>query len=251
MTFLSVIIPAYNEEDRLPVTIKRVSEFLHEKEYKSEIIIVENGSTDATTEVAEMWLTIFTAFQKNVRGRVIHSEKGKGAAVRKGMLMGQGTWLYMADADLSSPVETIDMMTPPEFVGDVAIGSRSLPGASHVVKGTPMLRKISGGIFNMLTRLLLPGVSDTQCGFKMFRREVAKQVFSASVVDGWAFDVEILYLARLFGYEIEEKLVYWKYDADSRVNLWGDSVEMAADLFRIWVRGRSGEYETQSNPARI
>lgn len=251
MTFLSVIIPAYNEEDRLPKTILELWKFLSKKEYKSEIIVVENGSTDATTSVAQRYLDIITISNSKMRGRVVHSKKGKGAAVRKGMLLGQGTWLYMADADLSSPWETIDMMTPPEFVGDVAIGSRSLPGASHVVKGTPTMRKISGGIFNMLTRLLVPGVSDTQCGFKMFHREATRQVFSASVIDGWAFDVEILYLARLFGYEVEEKLVCWKYDADSRVNLWGDSIEMAADLFRIWVRGRSGEYETQSSPAHI
>ena len=250
MTYLSVIIPAYNEEKRLPETIRQISAFLgREKEYRSEILIVENGSTDRTSQVAQSYLNLFTNHRDNVRGRVIHSKKGKGAAIRAGMMIAQGTWLYMADADLSTPIEAVDLMTPPQFTGDIAIGSRSLPGAEYVVKGTPSHRKMTGWIFNQLTRLLVPGISDTQCGFKMFRRDAARQIFSQSVVDGWAFDVEILYLARLYGYEIKEILVAWEYDEDSRINVLGDSLEMAADLLRIWIRGKTGGYEPQKDPA--
>ncbi len=248
MTYLSVIVPAYNEEKRLPETISEIVNYLSYKRYKSEIIIAENGSTDDTSAVAQSYLNLFTKHREDVRGRVIHADKGKGAAVKAGMLLGQGTWLYMADADLSTPIEVIDFMTPPEFTGDVAIASRYLPGLEYVVD-IPWSRKMSGRFFNIFTSLLVPGITDTQCGFKMFRRDVAQRIFSQSTITGWAFDVEILYLAKLYGYDFEEIPVSWEYDADSRVNILGDSLEMAADLLRIWIRGKMGGYEPQKDPA--
>jgi dolichyl-phosphate beta-glucosyltransferase len=244
MTFLSVIIPAYNEEERLPRAIKETALYLMMQDYRSEILVVENGSTDKTFQVANYYLTLFTSKVGNIRGRLIHSLKGKGAAVQAGMQCAQGTWLYMADADFSTPIEYVRKFLPPEFEGEIAIASREAPGSARFDE--PYRRRITGRIFNSMTRTLLPDIKDTQCGFKMFRRDVAKDLFNSLSVMGWAFDVEILYLAAQRGYTIKEIGVPWYYNGDSRVKVIRDSLRMAADITRIWLH-HSGENEPEKD----
>lgn len=249
MTYLSVIIPAYNEERRLPETIHEVSLYLGNQDYKSEILVVENGSTDKTTEVAWSNLNYATNPLPNVRGRVIHSFKGKGVAVKSGMLMGQGTWLYMCDVDLSTPIEFLKRFLPPNFEGDVGIGSRSVPGASRF--NEPVTRKITGRVFNRLTRILIPGVKDTQCGFKIFKRRAALDIFNRVTIPGFAFDVEVLYLALKLGYEVQEIGVPWYYNGDSRVHPIRDSLRMGRDIAKIWGKYQSGVYELEKDLVHI
>jgi len=249
MTYLSVIIPAHNEADRLPRTIREVVLHLMGQDYRSEIIVVENGSSDETTEVAWREISQFAGQIQNVRGRVVHSLPGKGAAIQTGMLQAQGTMLYMCDADLSTPIEFVKRFIPPEFEGDIGIGSRNAPGGHRY--NEPLSRKISGRIFNTITRTLLPEISDTQCGFKMFRREAARDLFTRMTITGWAFDVEILFLAKQLGYEVEEVGVPWYYNGDSRVKVIRDSLHMARDIFRIWLANRSGDYEPEKDLIRV
>ena len=249
MTYLTVIMPAYNEEERLPKAINEVARFLAVQPYNSEILIVENGSEDFTTKVAWAYLNLYSDYFENVRGRVIHSLKGKGAAVRAGMLMGQGTWLYMCDVDLSTPIEFVKRFLPPRFEGEIGIGSRQAPGSARYDE--PFRRHLSGRVFNLLTRTLLPGISDTQCGFKMFRRGIARDIFNRVSIPGWAFDVEALYLARRLGYEVEEIGVPWYYNGDSKVNVVRDSLDMARDIFKIWLRWQGGEYELEEDLAHV
>lgn len=246
MTFLSVIIPAYNEEQRLPKAIKETALYLMMQDYRSEILVVENGATDKTVEVANYYLTLFTSKTNGlIRGRLIHSSKGKGRAVQAGMLCAQGTWLYMADVDFSTPIEFVRRFLPPEFEGEIGIGSREAPGGKRF--NEPIRRKYTGRIFNSMTRLLLPDIKDTQCGFKMFRRDVARDLFKRLTVMGWAFDVEVLYLAAQQGYEVKEIGVPWYYNGDSRVRVIRDSLRMAKDITKIWLQHESGENEPEKD----
>jgi dolichyl-phosphate beta-glucosyltransferase len=245
MTYLSVIIPAYNEEKRLPKAIKETALYLMMQDYRSEILVVENGSTDRTAEVANYYLDLFTSKGTNLRGRLIRSLKGKGAAVQAGMLCAQGTWLYMADVDFSTPIEFVRRFLPPEFEGEIGIGSREAPGGKRF--NEPARRHLTGRIFNSMTSLILPEIKDTQCGFKMFRRDAARDLFKRLTVTGWAFDVEVLYLAAQRGYEIKEIGVPWYYNGDSRVRVIRDSLRMAKDISKIWLQHESGENEPEKD----
>jgi len=249
MTYLSVIIPAYNEERRLPETIHEVSLYLGNQDYKSEILVVENGSTDRTTKVAWSNINYATNPLPNVRGRVIHSFKGKGVAVKSGMLLGQGTWLYMCDVDLSTPIEFLKRFLPPNFEGDVGIGSRSVRGSARYDE--PITRKITGRVFNRLTNVLVPGVKDTQCGFKIFKRRAAHDIFNRVTIPGFAFDVEVLYLAKKLGYGVQEIGVPWYHNGDSKVSVLSDSLQMVRDIFKIWLRWQGGEYELEEDLVHV
>lgn len=238
--FLSVIIPAHNEADRLPATIRTIANYLGHKKYSSEIIVVENGSTDGTEAVA--WEALHYAKQwSRVTCGVLCSKQGKGAAVKAGMLWAEGTYRYMCDVDLSTPITVLPKLFAPMRDGaDVVIASREAAGARRIDE--PARRHITGRVFSALTHPLLPGINDTQCGFKLFTETAARQLFHQQTIDGWAFDVEILYMARRLGYRIDEVGVDWHYNADSRVHVARDSVRMARDIFRIWTRGQRGYY---------
>jgi len=222
-TYLSVIVPVHNEATRLERCIEALLPEL--KQYRHEIIFVDNGSTDNTPRLLEQAVCVYPSIQAL---RV--SERGKGNAVREGMLAARGRYRYMCDVDLSTPASEIHRFLEFTRIYDVVIGSREIrPERTH----TTPLRRFTGRIFHALVSDLVPGIRDTQCGFKMFRDVAAESIFENVSIGGMAFDVEALHLARVFGYELKEISVPWVIDEDSRVRLVGDSLEMLYDVTQI------------------
>lgn len=238
-TFLSIVIPAHNEESRLPGTLEQVFHFLEKQPYTSEVIIVENGSMDKTFEVAQQFAEAHPTF------RVIQSERGKGAAVQRGMLEAQGEYHFMCDADLSMPVDEIVKFIPPALQGfDIAIGSREAKGS--VRYNEPRYRHLGGRGINFIIQLLiLPGLNDTQCGFKCFRAEVARELFKKQTLHGWSFDIELLHIARRHGYQVREIPIHWYHFADSKISALRDAIRMIQDIFRIHVNTWRGIYDAR------
>ncbi|MEW6566615.1 MAG: dolichyl-phosphate beta-glucosyltransferase [Chloroflexota bacterium] len=235
--FLSIVIPAYNEEHRLPGTLSRVFDYLQAQPYAWEVLVVDNGSTDRTSQVVRS----FASQQPNLR-LLQDARRGKGLAVRRGLLEACGDYRFICDADLSMPIEEIGRFLPPALPEvDIAIASREAPGA--VRYGEPAYRHWIGRVFNWLVRLLaVPGFQDTQCGFKCFRAEAAEDLFSVQRLDGWTFDVEVLFIALRRGYRVAEVGIPWYFEAGSRVHPMRDSLTMLADLFRIRRNWRRGLY---------
>lgn len=236
-TFLSIIIPAHNEENRLPDTLEQIFRFLDKQSFTSEVIVVENGSSDQTLAVAQK----FAEQYKHVR--VIQSERGKGAAVKLGMMKAQGEYRFMCDADLSMPVEEITKFLPsPKQDIEIAIASREARGA--VRYNEPAYRHLGGrGINFVIQALILPGLNDTQCGFKCFRADVAEKIFNLQTLDGWSFDIELLYIARKYGYRIREIPIHWYHDTDTKVRALPDAIRMFKDIFHIHANARRGLYK--------
>jgi len=235
---LSIILPAHNEQERLPDSLTRILGFVAAQSLEAEIIVVENGSTDRTAEVAE-------TFARSHPGlRVLReARRGKGLAVRRGILAATGDYRFICDVDLSMPIEEVTRFLPPAVAdAPIAIASREAPGAIRY--GEPAHRHWVGRGFNLLVRLLaVPGLQDTQCGFKCFRADAAEELFRLQVLDGWTFDVEVLFLARRKGFRVVEIPIPWYYVPGSRVRLLRDSFAMLTDLLRIrWyaARGRYG-----------
>ncbi len=239
--FLSIIIPAHNEERRLPPSLAAVNAYLERQAYASEIIVVENGSQDLTAVVTEA----FAADHPRVR-LIRESARGKGLAVRRGMLEARGEYRFFCDADLSMPIDEVAKFLPPHLKHcDVAIGSREAPGARRF--NEPRYRHLQGRVFSTLVKIFaLPGFEDTQCGFKCFRAEVARDLFSVQLFGGWSFDVEALYVARKRGYKIVEVPIDWYYRAESRVNPLLDPVRMLRDILVIRRNWAAGRYTPQA-----
>jgi glycosyltransferase involved in cell wall biosynthesis len=238
--FLSIIIPAYNEENRLPHALRQVFAFVEQQSYAAEVLVVENGSTDGTLQLAQQ----YTQDYPNLR--VFHEPgRGKGLAVRRGMAEARGEYRFVCDVDLSMPVEEINHFLPPALTDfDIAIASREAPGA--VRYNEPYYRHLTGRVFNCLIRLLvLPGIQDTQCGFKCFRAAVAVDVFRYQMLTGWSFDVEILYIARRRGYRIAEVPIRWHYSPESKIHILRDSWRMFLDLLTIRQNAQRGAYDAQ------
>lgn len=234
---LSIVIPAHNEENRLPRALGQVFAFLDSVDYEAEVIVVENGSRDHTLEVAQK----FTHNFPNLR--VLHEDQpGKGRAIRRGVLEAMGEYRFIADADFSMPVEQINRFLPPVCMCDIAIASREAPGAIRY--NEPAYRHLTGRVYNFLIRsLVLPGLQDTQCGFKCFRAAVAEEVFRFQTLTGWAFDVELLAIARRRGFTIAEIGIPWYYNPGSKVNILHDSWRMFLDLLTIRRNARRGVYD--------
>lgn len=235
---LSIIIPAHNEEARLPITLPRVLAHMESRDYETELVIVDSGSRDRTSAIA----TEFAEDHTDVHLLRVR-QPGKGLAVRAGMHSAVGEYRFICDADLSMPIEEVDRFLPPQLDRvDIAIASREAPGA--VRYGEPVYRHLIGRGFNSLVRILaIPHLQDTQCGFKMFRAEVAEDVFRRQVLEGWTFDVEVLYIALRLGYQVREVPIPWYYNTGSRVHVVSDSFAMFFDLFRIRLNDWRGEYD--------
>jgi dolichyl-phosphate beta-glucosyltransferase len=235
---LSIVIPAYNEEQRLPETLQVIHAFLQKQTYQAEVLVVENGSNDRT-------LTITQEFSQSMpEVHALHCEqRGKGVAVIQGMLAAKGEYRFICDVDLSMPIEEVNKFLPPLLKdGAVAIASREAPGAKRY--NEPEIRHIVGRVFNLMVRLIaLPGLQDTQCGFKCFRADVVEKVFPRMTMQGWTFDVEALVIARRMGYKILEVPIPWYHNSKSKIKVLRDSLTMASDLITIRWNALRGVYD--------
>jgi dolichyl-phosphate beta-glucosyltransferase len=231
---LSIVIPAYNEEKRIGSTLRAVREFAAARGLDCEIIVVDDGSTDRTADVVGQEFIP----RAGVAYRFLPNEKnrGKGYSVRRGMLESRGQFSLFSDADLSTPIEELDkLMAALSDGSDVAIGSRALAG-SDVQVHQNFLRELMGRVFNRLARMLtFKNIHDSQCGFKLFARKAARNLFRLARIDGFSFDAEIIYLAQKMGYRVKEVPVVWRNSPASRVGILRDPMLMIWDLFRIWL----------------
>lgn len=239
---LSIVVPAYNEEQRLPPTLDRLARFLATLPLRSEIVVVDDGSKDDTCGVVER------AMAKIPCLRLVRQtpNRGKGAAVRLGMLQARGQIRVMCDADCSMPPEQLPRLLAPITAckAEIAIGSRYAEGARTDVK-QPLYRVLWSRLANkVIQRSLVPGVRDTQCGFKAFTAEAARDLFQRGRIDGWAFDLEILALARRRGYEIQEVGVEWLDDRRSRINPLKDMWKVIREALTIRKNLRRGVYNS-------
>ena len=236
--FLSIVIPAHNEESRLPHTLEQVLAFLKQQTYSSEVLVVENGSSDRTFEIAEA----FAREHPNLRV-LRETERGKGLAVRRGMMEARGAYRFMCDADLSMSIDQINRFVPPAVENvDIAIGSREAAGA--VRDNEPSYRHIGGRVINTVIRvLILPGLQDTQCGFKCFTAAAAEQTFRRQTLPGWSFDIELLYIARRRGLTIREIPIHWRFSPETKLSAVQDALRMMRDIFRIHRNARRGVYD--------
>ena len=238
--FLSVVIPTFNEEARIAGTLSRVIEYLSGQDYQWEVVVADDGSTDHTSELVGR--TILE--HSNVRVlRLPH--RGKCWAVKNGMLAAEGEYRLLSDADLSVPIDRVERLLPlfesrdsGKPGSDVVLGSREAPGAVRI--GEPTRRHLMGRFFNFLvSRLAVPGLADTQCGFKCIRGATAQDLFQRLTLDGFAFDVELLHLARKRELTYSEVGVDWYYQSQSKVRLIQDSLAMTFDLLKIRWRHRN------------
>ena len=243
---LSILIPAYNEERRLPDTLDQVLQFLGEQAYTYEVLVIENGSGDRTLAIAQEYAGRFACL------RAMHIDgRGKGLAIRQGMLAASGRYRFICDADLSMPIQEVNRFIPPLMPrADVVIASREGKDARRIDE--PPHRHITGRLFNWVVQLIaLPGIADTQCGFKCFRDEVAEAVFPLQTIEGWSFDVEVLFIARKLGYQIRELPITWYYGGESKVSILKDLRQVLGDLWTIRQNGRRGVYDAKKHtPAR-
>ncbi len=235
--YLSIIIPAHNEEHRLPQALQQVLDFKLQQTYLTEVLIVENGSSDRTYEIAQDFA------DQHPGCRVIHENgRGKGLAIRRGMLEATGEYRFMCDADLSMPVSEINRFLPPQLVDcEVAIASREAAGAVRF--NEPLYRHLGGRAVNWMIRLLiLPGLHDTQCGFKCFKGNIAEDLFSHQTIMGWSIDIELLFIARQRRYKIQEVPIRWFYHSGSKLSAFKNAAQMGLDIFKIWRNYFSGRY---------
>jgi len=242
--FLTIIIPAYNEKNRLPPSLHKIAKFLRQQTYQAEVIVVENGSTDQTAQTVLDFSQQYVMDDDPFEVILLQSRPGKGAAVRKGMLHGRGEYLFICDTDLAMPIDEITKFLPPAIDAQnypVAIASREAPGA--VRYDEPFYRHLMGRVFNQLVRwMAVPVIQDTQCGFKCFSREAAELIFPLQQIDGWGFDVEVLYIARQHNLELVEIPINWYYQDDSRIRPIQDTFNMVIELIKIRRYGRQGLY---------
>ncbi len=240
---LSVVIPAYNEEKRLPPTLDRAAAYFDARHPDWEPVVVDDGSSDRTADVAEAFL------RGRPRGRVIRlpANRGKGGALRAGMQAARGEWVLFMDADLSTPLEEFEKMRRWFETHAVVIGSRKVAG-SEILESQPRYRVIMGQGFTVLANLiLLSRFTDFTCGFKVFRRDAAQEVFGRAQIDGWGYDAEILFLARRRGFRVREVPVRWRNDPQTRVRLLSATIRSFFELLAVRWNDLLGVYR---RPAR-
>lgn len=228
---LSVVIPAYNEADRIERTLQRVVEYLDARGEPYEVLVVSDGSTDETETLVQR----FAQAHPQVQLLAYQPNRGKGYAVRYGVLRARGDWILFSDADLATPIEELEKLERYLMQGyPIAIGSRPLRESQLVVR-QPFYREMAGRAFNKVVQLLaVRGIHDTQCGFKLFTRDAAHAIFSQCRLNGFSFDFEALHYAQRLGYPIAEVPIRWMHQEGSKVRLLRDGLRMLRDLF--WLR---------------
>ena len=239
---LSIVIPSFNEELRLPTTLREISSYIRSSRRETEVIVVDDGSTDRTSDVANS----FRGEIERLRVVANKENRGKGYSVRHGMMEAHGRVVLFTDADLSAPIAEADKLLAALADHDVAIGSRAMDRSLISVRQS-LFREYAGIIFNFIVRaiLRLPFV-DTQCGFKAFRRERCRVIFEQQRIERFGFDPEILYLARHHGLSSAEIPVRWAHSPATKVSMWRDSIQMFLDVFVIRWNSLSGRYPRSS-----
>jgi glycosyltransferase involved in cell wall biosynthesis len=236
----SIIIPAYNEGERIATTLERVLRYAGEQRWNAEIIIVDDGSHDTTTDIVRQQM------QQNPAVKLLQNpgNRGKGYSVRNGMLNAIGNVLLFSDADLSSPIEEANKLFDAITNGaNIAIGSRWLRTELQT-RRQPGHRQLFGRIFNLLLRIVLGlNYKDTQCGFKAFSRKSAEVLFPLQQIERWGFDPELLFLARRFGFKVEEVPVLWAHREGTRINPLRDGIRMFGEMLRIRWNAWTGKYK--------
>jgi glycosyltransferase involved in cell wall biosynthesis len=235
---LSIIIPAFNEEHRLGQSLLEVTGYCDTLGYPVEVIVVDDGSADRTAAIVEEQMQVCDYLRLH---RVRHS--GKGHACKQGVKVARGSWLLLCDADLAVPINAIASFEPLLTSGaEIVIASRELKGAKRI--GEPEHRHIMGRIFNWVVRTIaVRGITDTQCGFKCFRHDVAGELFGRQTIAGWGFDVELLLVARRLGFRIEEVPITWYYGEQSKINPLQDAVRMFREVLQIRINAWRGRYD--------
>jgi dolichyl-phosphate beta-glucosyltransferase len=228
--YLSVIVPAYNEETRMRSSLQAIEDYLRGLGRSYEILPVNDGSTDGTLSA----MREYAAGSDSVRVITYERNAGKGCAVRRGMMESRGEFGMFTDTDLSAPIDELPkLFLAIEQGNDIAIGSRAVRGSVRI-KHQPFYRELGGKGLNLVIRALaVPGIHDTQCGFKLFKGELARRIFSRCFLDGWGFDVEVLYLARRLGYRIAEVPVVWSHAEGSKIHPFRAGLQVIRDLIRI------------------
>ncbi|HOL70603.1 MAG TPA: glycosyltransferase family 2 protein [Bryobacteraceae bacterium] len=242
MTSISIVLPAYNEEARLPVTLAAILSYLEARNWKEfEILVVNDGSVDGTAAVAER----FRSRHPQVTLLENPGNRGKGYSVRHGMLKARGDWVLFSDSDLSAPIEELDKLMEAAAANNasVVIGSRALD-RSLIKVHQSWFRETAGRIFNLLMRLIigLP-FADTQCGFKLFERRAAQEVFRRQRIERWGFDAEVLFIARKLGFKTIEIPVRWSHSEGTKISMFRDSLNMFVDLLRVRWNHLRGLYD--------
>lgn len=231
---ITVVIPAYNEAKRLGSTLERAVDYLSRRGVSYEILVVDDGSRDRTIEVAEAFAG------KGVRVIPHERNRGKGAAIKTGVLASQGAEVLLSDADSSTPIEEVEKLQRRLPEAPVVLGSRSVAGAD-IRQHQPFYRELMGKTFNRIIRIAgVRGLNDTQCGFKLLRGDVAREVGAELTIDGFAYDVELVWLARRRGYQVVEVGVVWVDSPDSRVDPIRSSLAMLRDVVRMRIRHSGG-----------
>ena len=235
---VSIIVPSFNEELRLPASLEKIANYIREKRPNTEVLVVDDGSADRTAEVAESWKDRIPQLRVLSNG----TNRGKGFSVRHGAQEAHGEIVLFTDADLSAPIEEGEKLLAALKTNDVAIGSRAVD-RSLIEVHESLFREFAGIVFNRLVRIILrlPFV-DTQCGFKAFRRERCRIIFEQQTIERFGFDPELLYLARHHGLSIQEVPVRWSHSPATKVNMMRDSLQMFADVFIIRRNALLGRY---------
>ena len=235
--YLSLIIPTFNEERRIESSLGKILAYLEEQPYSWEVVVVDDGSQDSTREL------LARSSSRDPRVSLIPKpHRGKGHAVKAGMLAARGTYRFQCDADLSMPIGQISRFLPPAQEDyDIAVGSREVAGARRI--GEPAYRHLMGRVFNQMVRLIVVGLRDTQCGFKCYSGARAQDLFRFQRLDGFGFDVEILFLARLRELRIVEVPIDWYYQRESRVKPVRDTLRMVRELISIRLYQMRGYYK--------
>lgn len=243
---LSIVVPAYNEQDRLPATLERLEAYLRGRALRAEVLIVDDGSGDGTPDLVRAFCA--RSRPNGLLFRLLRNpgNRGKGYSVRHGMLAARGQFRLFSDADLSAPIEEIEKLQHALAAGaDIAIGSRS---RNELIRAhQSRFRETAGRFFNLIVKTVLGlPFRDTQCGFKLFRAEAAEQIFAAQTIERWGFDPELLFLARLRGFRVQEVPVVWAHAEGAKIHMFRDSARMFLEVVQIRWNSLRGRYRTNA-----